>query len=1182
MKIDNSRIESVAVDAVNTYISDRTRKLSGKLEKSDTGISVDGEIISFTDSERKVATFDGTIPVQVKGKKVDTISEKSARFGNFDVNTFKNFMKLDGVLVFLVEQVYEDGLIKEKQIFYKYLDNLELINIITNIQDSSQTFKSITLDKLNNDLDFDSIIHNIQINRRSSPMALTLHRETLANSGILSSSADDDLRMVLNNVSNQIRDSEFYDNRSSFLSQNIPLITNILKNDFVFDIEQAISISRPFLLDDKYELLQEDTKQLVIIFLTKIDNFNHEFSSAKMKLDKIKNIDPRIENFYYKEYSISHSTEMSLDEYSSNLEKIQFDKSYQKNLYIFFYKILNKSITKELIEESLNSFTDIDDIDDILFIVAQAYSSINLNLEAIKYYRKIRGLELAKIWSIYYFYQENILQALLSNDLDIREQFYIYKRELIQHQERLEAGKINIPYLSDLITGIETIENPEKFLSDNFGDSEVSDIFVCQALTKLEKFDDIISLLQEHNNKYKSPFLFFIFLSYERLNRYDRSLEEIHLLNSSNYSFESNQLYMITDFFISSIIHLGDIGIINKEMDWAENKLQFLPHHYVELYLYKIRSGYSIEEKEVNRLMQMSHLFENSIEAEAAMRFALEYQDMNISKKIWMLTRKIIPKVSTEIFCEKLYNIGDEESLYALIGNIQWAKSNNIDSNFLTLIELWTYLRLEQFKAVVSIIDSSNSNDHEILNLKLIAQINLKLKKDIDNLIEVGLKSDNNDFKLNAALAAIIFNVDATKGSQILLKLLFETNFEDKRALQNYVIGQFSSLKNLDDEKELSKIGNFKHYFYKLTNGNNSLKFISVPDSWNVDISENISVIKSKSREFRLLYNKKIGDNIRLFNSNYRIAEKLPLSRYVFRKHLHLFTGPIDSSSPIKNISVENNNLSEIEAFLKADNYNRQGLIDTMKDMNFTGLVDKVVAEDELVLFIQALFKDRDYTFNLGRFIDISLEEKFQMSLTSAVFLTEYGLQDILHYFTNTVIDKESLIKIDRILEDLLNSEVNIKKLSYLEGQVVLNERTEEQYDNQIEFLGKLDSLLKDIQINSDTTFVEPNFFKIFNYDSYNLQASIDNKRFFVVEDKSIQGLYNGISVMGLVHKYFTEINIDIDEYLTLLIKIYEDKNIIEFTQEQILQIAFMSKEKESTYRKFSEWNRKRINTIYQ
>ena len=111
---------------------------------------------------------------------------------------------------------------------------------------------------------------------------------------------------------------------------------------------------------------------------------------------------------------------------------------------------------------------------------------------------------------------------------------------------------------------------------------------------------------------------------------------------------------------------------------------------------------------------------------------------------------------------------------------------------------------------------------------------------------------------------------------------------------------------------------------------------------------------------------------------------------------------------------------------------------------------------------------------------------------------------------------------------------------------------------------------------------MEPNFFKIFNYDSYNLQASIDNKRFFVVEDKSIQGLYNGISVMGLVHKYFTEINIDIDEYLTLLIKINEDKNIIEFTQEQILQIAFMSKEKESTYKKFSEWNRKRINTIYQ
>ncbi len=38
------------------------------------------------------------------------------------------------------------------------------------------------------------------------------------------------------------------------------------KNDFVFDIEQAITISRPFILDEKYELLQEDTRNVVLIF----------------------------------------------------------------------------------------------------------------------------------------------------------------------------------------------------------------------------------------------------------------------------------------------------------------------------------------------------------------------------------------------------------------------------------------------------------------------------------------------------------------------------------------------------------------------------------------------------------------------------------------------------------------------------------------------------------------------------------------------------------------------------------------------------------------------------------------------------------------------------------------------------------------------------------------------------
>ncbi len=64
----------------------------------------------------------------------------------------------------------------------------------------------------------------------------------------------------------------------------------------------------------------------------------------------------------------------------------------------------------------------------IFYLVAQAYSSISLNLEAIKNYRKIKGLKLARILTIYYYYQENILNALLSNDLDILERFLNIKR----------------------------------------------------------------------------------------------------------------------------------------------------------------------------------------------------------------------------------------------------------------------------------------------------------------------------------------------------------------------------------------------------------------------------------------------------------------------------------------------------------------------------------------------------------------------------------------------------------------------------------------------------------------------------------------------------------------------------------------------------------------------------------
>lgn len=117
MKIDNSRIEEIAVDTVNAYISERTRRVSGKLEKADTGISVDGEIIFYLEAERKISTFGGTIPVQVKGKRVDSISEITSVFRKFDIETYRNFLKLDGVLVFLVEEMFDKGLIFEKQIF---------------------------------------------------------------------------------------------------------------------------------------------------------------------------------------------------------------------------------------------------------------------------------------------------------------------------------------------------------------------------------------------------------------------------------------------------------------------------------------------------------------------------------------------------------------------------------------------------------------------------------------------------------------------------------------------------------------------------------------------------------------------------------------------------------------------------------------------------------------------------------------------------------------------------------------------------------------------------------------------------------------------------------------------------------------------------------------------------------
>ncbi len=96
--------------------------------------------------------------------------------------------------------------------------------------------------------------------------------------------------------------------------------------------------------------------------------------------------------------------------------------------------------------------------------------------------------------------------------------------------------------------GIETIESPEKFEKENFGKSETLDIFICQALIRQGKYNYIISLLNGSKQKYKSPFLFFMLYSYEKLNRYDEILAEIHLLTSTKEPFESEQYYIMSDF----------------------------------------------------------------------------------------------------------------------------------------------------------------------------------------------------------------------------------------------------------------------------------------------------------------------------------------------------------------------------------------------------------------------------------------------------------------------------------------------------------------------------------------------------------------------------------------------------------------------------------------------------------
>lgn len=1140
--MDKSKIEDIAVDAVNMYISEKTVKLSGKLVKGDTGISVDGEIIHFSDVDRKVSTYGGSIPVQVKGTEVNSISEKVTAYRKFNLSTFENFLKLNGVLVFVVEEVFYKGKVRDKQIFYKYLDVPILVEIIENLIQSGNTYRTIYCDKLTEAIDFDDEIEEIRIQRAIVTPGLALYKAK-ANGTKASGTLDlKDFVEIVDGVSKEIKNSEFYDETSEFLKQVIPQVNHFLSQNFIFDFETSVLIATAFTENDKYNLLQPNMKNKILIFIAKVCNYRKDYDEAVSWLKKVDSSYEIDEYAYKREKFIATCSSISLDEANCLID--EWENSSDSYLYNLFFKIENNMVTfNELDKVKKNA-----DTDDLLYLLGIGFSNIGKFTQASECYEKIKGNMNVQILKIINYFRSVVDEILLEGNQKAVQVLKSYEYELKGYLDKLSGKKLILSQGTYVQNLIKSIVEPKEFSDDELGISKEHDTLVIQSMLMIEDFDQVITYLHALNELDNSMF-FFLMVAYQRKKDFKGIITEVESRFDKNSNLPEDTIMLLKYFYVESVIQTKDLERINHLI--IENNLTegFLKSRLLS---FKLKECGKLTNEELKLVKTRFNQVNDEKEIQILNEIVFNFDDIEFTKLYWRKLKSSYADLIVEVVCTKLLKKGEEDNLLYLLEVSKWYQSQETSKKTIVTYELQAYYLLEQYKAIINRVNGMSEPSINAQNLRLISKIEINDSTDIDEILEAALATHDHDLTLNAAIGYIRFEVDPVLGSKLLLREIIESGFKDEEIGKNYVMQRFIGFKNLDDEKDLSKVSGKKLFYYELMNGKNRQEIITIPKDWEYPSNEKIRSIRSNTKEYILLLRASVGSTIKLGKTTYRITKKIPLSQYAHNRMLPATVGSPSSNKPLKKLNVSGENLSEVIEYIERDNVQKKEILEMMQTHGFTGFIQYLSGYDEIFGNLATLFNDKGFVYQLGEVNPPSLLDTMQLSISSMVFLENYGLQDIIIKVPNLFIDVEIQKHIKQSLERELEQGYEITKLGVYGGQPYITERTEEDFQKLLDFLTELLEITETVPNLNEATFIHPEYKKYLDYDASSFQSAIDNEGIFLIEDTLVQKYYNGVSILGLIHEIFIHCAPDIERYLDLLIRLEEDNNSYQYLNETI------------------------------
>lgn len=1171
-KVDNSRIEEIAVDTVNTYMSEKTRRISGQLEKSDTGISIDGELIFYLEKERKVSTYGGEIPVQVKGQTVQKISENTSAYRKFDKDTYVNFLKLDGVLVFVVEELFDDDLIKEKQIFYKYLDVVELISILSDFEKSGNKTKTLHLDKLDTHIDFDEIIDEIHRIRRKMPAALGLYTSSNKKNINLDNNILQNLEGVLEDVKKEIRQSDFYDEKSEFLKQAVPRIKDYLSKDFVFDYEDAVILASSFIINDNYQLLQKETKNLVLLFLAKISNYQKNYENAKSKLNEINNLDNIYKYYYEREKYVADITLLDDANVFDCLAKVQWQNETDKELYRLLYRVESMRIsTNELKKISCKN-------DNFRYLVGIGYANNFNYLDASKVFSEIKENTTIKILEIMNYLRVVTEEVLFEDNYSKIEKLKIYQKEMKEKLVELEQKNLTLEQ-GDLVHNLMlSMTDPQLFIDKELGKTEEDDKIIIQSLIITKNYQKVIDYLIGKNLT-DFNFLLFLFFSLVKDKQYNIVISKINTMIHSEVKIPEAFFELLGDYLIDALINLNETEKLYNVEELKKEYYFISDIHCMKIYLYKAEMKKKFLDKELIDIDIFVKEVKSELEIGLLCSFISKYNNIQFTKKVWEELKDDYYEEFSEVVSVVMLREGSKENLIFALDVIKWTERYCVLSKKLIMIECQIFSMLEQYKAILNRISNLEEKDEDILNLQVIAQIHLEDETDIEQLFDMGVASNHLDFKLNSGLGLMIFGIDPVKGSKILLKELIETNFQNVDLGKNFVLQSLNSLREYSHEKELSKISGKRFYYYELIHGKQIKKILTIPSEWDTSDLYGYETITNTNTIFYLLTSKEVNGSIKINNKNYKVSKKIPLSQYVYNKMIQHCMGGVKSDSLIRSFSIEGKDFSEITTFMEKENENKLSVIEEMKKFNFTGFLQFICSEEDVIPFMQAMYNDPEYFFDLGKIV-VAKGCRMQLSLSSLILIKKYELEEVIQDNPDICIDLEIQQRIEKLIKKETNQGYDIKRMHIFEGQPVIIERTEEEYYRQLYYLNELLEIVNSIKNKNESMFIDPQLKEVFRYDACSVQSSIDNSNLLLIEDSVIQKIYDSISVLGIVHNYFINAQSNIEKYIDFLLALDETNNLYSISFPYKLEIAqkVLTQNKNETLFKYRKWIKNQMN----